>query len=193
VGKGVGRVTGTLSSILVGLAALGVLPGLTLRLLVRAYPSGHPRRRELVAELYALKYWERPFFVAQGFELAFSEGLAARWQVRRGRRQERAQPQRHVLTVPPGSGKSYFHAGFAPAQVRGIVGITARQLDYWVRTDVVQPFSQAGQIDPRYSYQHLLELKVVKRLLDAGIPLQAARLTLDALRAHDEATGRRTS
>jgi len=57
---------------------MGLLPGLVLRLLVRLYPKDHPRRTELLAELYALPWWERPFFVAQVIEVATCEGLPLR-------------------------------------------------------------------------------------------------------------------
>ena len=53
-----------------------------------------------------------------------------------------------------------------------VVGITYRQLDYWARTDLVRPSiaSAAGSGSVRlYSFHDLLVLRVVKRLLDAGI------------------------
>jgi hypothetical protein len=56
----------------------GFLPGFMLRLIVKVYPPDHPRRRELVAELYTIKRIERPFFVAEQLETALFEGLPAR-------------------------------------------------------------------------------------------------------------------
>src|SRR5687767_15243107 len=76
-------------------------------------------------------------------------------------------------------------AGFRGPQVCDIVGITYRQLDYWARTNLLRPsISEArGSGTQRlYSYRDLLELKVIKRLLDAGISLQSARKALDVLR-----------
>jgi len=76
-------------------------------------------------------------------------------------------------------------AGFRGPQVCSIVGITYRQLDYWARTDLVRPSvcEAAGSGTQRlYSYTDLVELKVVKRLLDAGISLQAARKAIEYLR-----------
>lgn len=76
-------------------------------------------------------------------------------------------------------------AGFRGPQVCKIVGITYRQLDYWARTDLLRPsISEAkGSGTQRvYSYRDLLELKVIKRLLDAGISLQSARRALEVLR-----------
>ena len=79
--------------------------------------------------------------------------------------------------------------GFRGPQVCSVVGITYRQLDYWARTDLLRPsISEArGSGTQRcYSYRDLLELKVIKRLLDAGISLQSARRALEVLRAHGE-------
>lgn len=66
-----------------------------------------------------------------------------------------------------------------------VVGITYRQLDYWARTDLVQPSiaSAAGSGSVRlYSFHDLLVLRVVKRLLDAGISLANIRTAVSALR-----------
>jgi DNA-binding transcriptional MerR regulator len=72
------------------------------------------------------------------------------------------------------------------------VGITYRQLDYWARTDLLHPsISQArGSGSQRvYSYSDLLQLKVIKRLLDAGVSLQAARRAIDCLRSSGDDLG----
>ena len=53
-------------------------------------------------------------------------------------------------------------------------GITYRQLDYWARTDLVRPsMSDAKGSGTRrqYSYRDLVQLKLIKRLLDAGVPI----------------------
>jgi len=66
-------------------------------------------------------------------------------------------------------------------------GITYRQLDYWARTHLVRPslHDAAGSGTQRlYSYRDLVELKVVKSLLDAGVSLQTARKAIDYLRSH---------
>ena len=75
--------------------------------------------------------------------------------------------------------------GFRGPQVCKIVGITYRQLDYWARTNLLRPsISEArGSGTQRiYSYRDLLELKVIKRLLDAGVSLQSARRAIQLLR-----------
>ncbi len=75
--------------------------------------------------------------------------------------------------------------GFRGAQVCAIVGITYRQLDYWARTDLLRPSitdATGSGSQRRYSYGDVLELKVIKRLLDAGLKLQQARQAVECLR-----------
>jgi len=76
--------------------------------------------------------------------------------------------------------------GFRGPQVCTIVGITYRQLDYWARTDLLRPSiseARGSGTQRRYAYRDLLELKVIKRLLDAGVSLQSARRALECLRS----------
>lgn len=57
-------------------------------------------------------------------------------------------------------------------------GITYRQLDYWARTGLLQPSVRAarGSGSQRlYSFKDILVLKIVKKLLDAGVSLQQVR------------------
>ena len=75
--------------------------------------------------------------------------------------------------------------GFSGNKTAEIVGITYRQLDYWARTDLVRPslVDAAGSgTRRRYSYRDLLELKVIKSLLDAGIKLETVREVFAYLR-----------
>ena len=75
--------------------------------------------------------------------------------------------------------------GYRGPKVCSIVGITYRQLDYWTRTNLVQASisgARGSGTQRLYSYRDLLELKVIKQLLDAGISLQSARKALDVLR-----------
>src|SRR5262245_62411698 len=65
-------------------------------------------------------------------------------------------------------------------------GITYRQLDYWARTGLVEPSvrSATGSGSQRlYSFRDILLLKVIKRLLDAGVSLQQIRTAAQHLRA----------
>lgn len=76
--------------------------------------------------------------------------------------------------------------GFRGPQVCSIVGITYRQLDYWARTNLLKPSiadARGSGTQRRYSYRDLVELKVIKRLLDGGISLQSARRALACLRS----------
>jgi DNA-binding transcriptional MerR regulator len=66
------------------------------------------------------------------------------------------------------------------------VSISYRQLDYWARTGLVTPSIRdaSGSGTQRlYSFRDMVVLKVVKRLLDAGVSLQNIRKAIDALRS----------
>lgn len=68
--------------------------------------------------------------------------------------------------------------GFSGKRTAEIVGITYRQLDYWARTDLVRPSlvdAKGSGTRRRYSYRDLLELKIIKKLLDAGLRLETVR------------------
>ena len=68
-------------------------------------------------------------------------------------------------------------------------GITYRQLDYWARTGLVEPTVRGakGSGSHRlYSFRDILILKVIKRLLDAGISLQQIRSAVQFL--HERGT-----
>jgi DNA-binding transcriptional MerR regulator len=75
--------------------------------------------------------------------------------------------------------------GYRGPQVCAIVGITYRQLDYWARTGLMRPSiseARGSGTQRRYSYRDLLELKVIKQLLDAGVSLQSTRRAIQCLR-----------
>ena len=74
---------------------------------------------------------------------------------------------------------------FSGKKAADIVGISYRQLDYWARTDLVRPTladARGSGSRRRYSYRDLLELKLVKTLLDAGIKLESIRGAFGYLR-----------
>jgi len=76
---------------------------------------------------------------------------------------------------------------FSGARAAEIVGISYRQLDYWARTDLVRPSivdAKGSGTRRRYSYTDLLELRVIKSLLDAGIKLENVRDIFANLREH---------
>ncbi len=77
--------------------------------------------------------------------------------------------------------------GYSGTQAAKVVGISYRQLDYWARTDLIRPsLSDASGSGSRrkYSYKDLLELRVIKSLLDAGIKLESVRDVFEYMREH---------
>ena len=75
--------------------------------------------------------------------------------------------------------------GYSAKFTADVVGITYRQLDYWARTDLIVPslVEAAGSGSRRqYSYDDLVRLKVIKRLLDNGIKLEKVRAIFDYIR-----------
>jgi DNA-binding transcriptional MerR regulator len=77
--------------------------------------------------------------------------------------------------------------GYRVPQVCKLVGITYRQLDYWARTGLVTPsIREAGGSGTQrlYSFQDLVQLKVIKKLIDAGLSLQKVRTAVLFLRDH---------
>jgi DNA-binding transcriptional MerR regulator len=80
--------------------------------------------------------------------------------------------------------KKAAQPGYRAPQVCQIIGITYRQIDYWARTDLVRPslaVAHGSGTQRRYSRTDLIELAVIKRLLDAGISLQAVRRAIHHL------------
>jgi len=68
-----------------------------------------------------------------------------------------------------------------------IVGITYRQLDYWASTNLIRPSAadaSGSGSRRRYTYKDLLELKVIKKMLDAGIKLPKIRDVFAYMRDH---------
>ncbi len=75
--------------------------------------------------------------------------------------------------------------GFRGPQVCKLVGITYRQLDYWARTGLLRPSladAHGSGSQRLYSYSDVVELKVIKQLLDAGVNLSQARRAIACLR-----------
>lgn len=79
--------------------------------------------------------------------------------------------------------------GYRGATACSAAGISYRQLDYWARTALVSPSvrSASGSGTQRlYGFRDILVLKIVKRLLDAGVSLQNIRTAVDHLRSRGE-------
>ena len=79
--------------------------------------------------------------------------------------------------------------GYRVPEVTRLVGISYRQLDYWTRTGLVRPsIREAGGSGTQrlYSFQDLLQLKIIKRWLDLGISLPQIRKAIEHLRDTDQ-------
>jgi predicted RNase H-like HicB family nuclease len=76
---------------------------------------------------------------------------------------------------------------FSSRTVSRIIGIPARVIDYWDRTNFIKPsISEAsGYGSVRlYSFTDLIQFKVAKFLRDRGLSLQKIRKSLNYLRKH---------
>ena len=79
-----------------------------------------------------------------------------------------------------------FEIGYRGATACSAAGISYRQLDYWARTGLVEPSirTATGSGSARlYGFRDILVLKIVKRLLDAGVSLQNIRTAVTHLRS----------
>lgn len=75
--------------------------------------------------------------------------------------------------------------GYRGPAVCQIVGISYRQLDYWTTTGLVRASIRdaAGSGSQRlYSFTDVVELRVIKSLLDTGISLQRIRAAIEFVR-----------
>lgn len=69
---------------------------------------------------------------------------------------------------------------YSSNEVCKIIGITYKQLDYYDRTDFIKPsINRAGGYGSRrmYNFDDLMKLKIIKKLIEAGISLQKLRKT----------------
>jgi DNA-binding transcriptional MerR regulator len=97
-------------------------------------------------------------------------------------------PEQGALFADPTApleGRDGSVVGYRGPTACSAAGISYRQLDYWARTGLVLPTvrTATGSGSQRlYSFKDILVLKVVKRLLDAGVSLQNIRVAVDVLR-----------
>ena len=88
------------------------------------------------------------------------------------------------LPVDERPGAHVEDVGYRGPTACSAAGITYRQLDYWARTGLVEPSVReaSGSGTQRlYSFRDILVLKVVKKLLDAGVSLPNIRVATSAL------------
>src|SRR5258705_9179533 len=98
-------------------------------------------------------------------------------------------PDAHDGPAPDGAKPVAEIGGYRGPTACAVAGITYRQLDYWARTDLVVPSVRdaSGSGTQRlYSFRDIVVLKVVKRLLDAGVSLQNIRKAIETLRQWGE-------
>lgn len=74
--------------------------------------------------------------------------------------------------------KRYFHSG----EVREIVGLSRRQMQYWDLTGLVTPSVRTSGGHARYTFEDLVAYKTAKKLLDAGVSLQRIRRVMVRIR-----------
>ncbi|MCI1641149.1 MAG: MerR family transcriptional regulator [Actinomyces sp.] len=89
-----------------------------------------------------------------------------------------------MLFGDPLEGLDEEQTGYRGPVACAVTGITYRQLDYWARTGLLEPSVRAarGSGSQRlYSFKDLLVLRVVKKLLDAGVSLQQVRTAVRQL------------
>lgn len=71
---------------------------------------------------------------------------------------------------------------FKSQQVRDIIGLTRRQMQYWAATGLVVPSYSTPGGHARYTFEDLVALKTAKRLLGAGVSVQRIRKVMDDLK-----------
>jgi DNA-binding transcriptional MerR regulator len=69
-------------------------------------------------------------------------------------------------------------ARFTAAQAARISRCTGAQIRYWARTNLLRPSASDGG----YDFRDLVALRLVRSLLDAGVPTTRVRAALSALR-----------
>ena len=72
---------------------------------------------------------------------------------------------------------------YTVAEVARLFELPESRVRYWSQTDFISPSVRRGT-RRFYTFQDLISIKVAKELLDAGLPLQRVRRSLDALRYH---------
>jgi DNA-binding transcriptional MerR regulator len=99
------------------------------------------------------------------------------------------QVESGASTSPAGDHTEDHEAGYRGVTACKVADITYRQLDYWARTGLVVPSVRdaSGSGTQRlYSFRDIVVLKVVKRLLNAGVSLQNIRKAIETLRQWGE-------
>jgi DNA-binding transcriptional MerR regulator len=72
---------------------------------------------------------------------------------------------------------------YSAAEVARLFELPESRVRYWSQTGFISPSVRQGS-RRFYTFRDLISIKVAKELLDAGLPLQRVRRSLDALRYH---------
>ena len=82
--------------------------------------------------------------------------------------------------------ESYQETTFSSIDVVALFGITLRQLDYWVKTELVKPtMPNAKKKEVRFfTFLDLVQLRTVKALLDGGMSIQKIRKSIKYIKNH---------
>ena len=92
---------------------------------------------------------------------------------------------RYLRDIPlPGLGEG--PVGYRGPNVCKIVGISYRQLDHWTTTGLITPTvreAKGSGSQRLYGFEDIVELKVIKSLLDTGVSLQRIRKAIEFVRA----------
>lgn len=94
------------------------------------------------------------------------------------------RPNRYLQQIPlPGLADA--RQGYRGPAVSKLVGISYRQLDYWTTTGLVRAsVRDAGGSGTQrlYAFDDIVQLRLIKRLLDTGVGLQRIRSAIEYIR-----------
>ncbi len=94
------------------------------------------------------------------------------------------RPNRYLRDIPlPGLEDGPI--GYRGPAVCKIVGISYRQLDYWTTTGLVTPSvrdADGSGSQRLYSFEDIVQLRIIKNLLDTGVSLQRIRTAIEFVR-----------
>lgn len=94
------------------------------------------------------------------------------------------RPNRYLRDIPL-PGLEDGPTGYRGPAVCSIVGISYRQLDYWTTTGLVTPSvrdADGSGSQRLYAFDDIVQLRIIKNLLDTGVSLQRIRTAIDFVR-----------
>jgi len=95
-----------------------------------------------------------------------------------------AAERRHTLTGPEAAGPHEGPTGFTTLQAARLAGCTPGQIDYWRRTGLIEARPRGAGAP--YGFRDLVALRMIRSLLDAGLPLARIRRAVTELRSAGE-------